>query len=58
MHERELHHMYQAWQQGNIDYITNWSKFVEFAAKQTNLRTNEVMCVLQKTHWFMWNPSE
>ena len=58
MYERELQHMYQAWQQGNSDYINNWAKFVELAAKQTGRRADEIMSVLQKTYWFMWSPEE
>jgi hypothetical protein len=54
MNERELHHMYQAWLQGNENYVRDWAKFVEWAAQWHKTTGDEVMRVLQKTYWFKW----
>lgn len=52
MNERELHHMYQAWIQGQQDYANKWFDFVEYAAKWHKTTGDEVMRVLQTTYWF------
>lgn len=54
---RELEHMYQAWQQGQEDYVRNWASFVEWAAKLNNTTGDVVMRELQKCHWFQ-RPNE
>jgi hypothetical protein len=54
MNERELHHMYQAWLQGNEHYVRDWAKFVEWAAQWHKTNGDEVMRILQKTYWFKW----
>lgn len=54
MNETQLHHMYQAWQQGNEHYIRDWSFFVEFASKKLNTSGDRVMQVLQRCHWFKY----
>jgi hypothetical protein len=47
-----LHHMYQAWQQGNDNYVRDWVEFVEFAARQNNTTTDAIIRELQKHYWF------
>lgn len=54
MSERDLFHMYQAWLQGNENYIRDWADFVEWAARWHQTSGDEVMRVLQRTHWFKW----
>lgn len=49
---RSLQHMYQAWQQGNENYIRDWYAFVEFAARQYSTTGDVVMRELQKYYWF------
>ena len=49
---RTLQHMYQAWSQGQEDYVRDWCKFVEFAARQCNTTSDQVMKELQKYYWF------
>lgn len=49
---RTLQHMYQAWQQGQDDYVRDWYAFVEFAARQCNTTGDIVMRELQKYYWF------
>lgn len=52
MSEQELHRMYQAWQQGNDNYIRDWSYFVEHAAKWCNTTGDVIIRELQKYYWF------
>ena len=49
---RTLHHMYQAWCQGQEDPERDWSYFVEHAAKWTGATGDQIMQVLQTTYWF------
>lgn len=49
---RTLHHMYQAWCQGQDDPERDWSHFVEWAAKWNGTTGDQVMKVLQTTYWF------
>ena len=51
---RSLQHMYQAWMQGNDQYVRDWYSFVEFAARQCNTTGDAVMRELQKYSWFQW----
>jgi chitodextrinase len=46
--------MYQAWQQGNENYVRDWARFVEWAAYHNNTTSDSVMCDLQKYPWFKW----
>jgi hypothetical protein len=52
MNERDLHHMYQAWMQGNEHHVRDWADFVEWAAKWHNTTGDAIMRVLQRTYWF------
>ena len=52
MFESELHKMYQAWQQGNDNYIRDWYNFVEHAARWNNTSGDVIMKELQKYYWF------
>jgi hypothetical protein len=52
--QRSLQHMYQAWIQGNQNYIRDWYYFVEFAAKQCGTSGDNIMRELQKYSWFEW----
>jgi len=48
----ELFKMYQAWQQGNENYIRDWANFVECAAKWNQTTSDNIMRELQKYYWF------
>ena len=50
--EQQLHHMYQSWIQGQEDPVRDWSYFVESAARWCNTSGDEIIKVLQTTHWF------
>jgi hypothetical protein len=50
--KNSLHHMYQAWCQGQDDPARDWSYFVEWAAKWNNTTSDKIIRVLQTTHWF------
>jgi hypothetical protein len=52
MFESELQRMYQAWMQGNQNYIRDWANFVECAARWNNTTGDVIMRELQKYHWF------
>jgi hypothetical protein len=52
MFESELQKMYQAWMQGNQNYVRDWSNFVECAAKWNNTTGDVIMRELQKYSWF------
>jgi len=52
MFESELQRMYQAWMQGNQNYVRDWANFVEWAAKWNNTTGDVIMRELQKYHWF------
>jgi len=52
MGESELRHMYQAWQQGQDNYIYDWYRFVEWAATWNKSNPDAVMQVLQRYRWF------
>ena len=55
MMERQLQHIYQAWQQGNEDYKKNWSYFVEYAARELNIPGDQVMQILMRCDWFAYD---
>ena len=52
MDTRSLQHMYQAWMQGQENYVRDWYDFVEWAAKMNNTTGDAVMRILQTCHWF------
>ena len=52
MFNSELHRMYQAWQQGNDNYVRDWVRFVEWAASWNNTTSEEVLKQLEKCYWF------
>lgn len=52
MFESQLQQMYQAWMQGNENYIHDWAIFVEQAAKWNNTTGDIIMRELQKYYWF------
>ncbi len=58
MNEHQLRHMYQAWQQGNENYVRDWSFFVDYAAKRLNTTGDKVMAVLQRCYWFNYTHEE
>lgn len=49
---QHLHHMYQAWQQGNEDYMYRYMDFAKFAAGHNNMTVDAMLWELQKYHWF------
>jgi hypothetical protein len=52
MLNRELFHMYQAWQQGDDHYVKNWYHFVEYAAKWNKTSIEVMRDILLKCSWF------
>ena len=52
MNLHQLQHMYQAWCQGQENYVRDWCNFVEFAAKHYGTTADQVMRLLQTTYWF------
>jgi hypothetical protein len=52
MNGNELFKMYQAWMQGNENYVRDWQKFAEWAAEWNRTTTEKVMQELQKHYWF------
>jgi hypothetical protein len=58
MTERNLQHIYQAWQQGNEHYVRDWAKFVEHAARCNRTTGDIIMKELQKYYWFKWIPED
>ena len=55
--EYQLQHMHQAWQQGNENTHSDYSYFVEYAARQLNTSGDKIVQVLQRCHWFSF-PSD
>jgi hypothetical protein len=53
MSQFELHKMYQAWQQGNDNYVRDWAKFVEWAARWNSETTELMKLELEKCPWFV-----
>jgi len=53
--ERQLQHMYQAWQQGNHYYDVDWRIFVTFAHRHVRtLTVNELELLLKSFNWFRY----
>jgi aryl carrier-like protein len=52
MFESELRHMYQAWQQGQDNYILDSHRFVEWAAAWNKASTDVMLKELQRYSWF------
>jgi hypothetical protein len=48
----ELQKMYQAWQQGNENYVRDWYAFVEWAARLNRQSTEQVLAQLNTCRWF------
>lgn len=51
MDSRQLQHMYQAWIQGNTDYIGDWQKFAVWAASFNINTAEEILEHLKNCHW-------
>jgi hypothetical protein len=58
INERMLRNMYQQWCNGRDNTANNWSYFVEFAAKQTEIPANEMAMLLQRCDWFPWTTED
>jgi len=58
INERMLHHMYQQWSSGRDNVAHEWSYFVEFAARQTEIPAHEMAMLLQRCDWFRWVPED
>jgi len=58
INERMLHKMYQQWSSGRENVANDWSYFVEFAAKQTEIPANEMASLLQRCDWFRWTTED
>ena len=54
INERMLHKMYQQWSSGRENVANDWSYFVEFSAKQTEVPASEMAMLLQRCEWFHW----
>ena len=52
INERMLHRMYQQWCNGRDNTANDWSYFVEFAARETEIPANEMATLLQRCDWF------
>lgn len=52
MAQAELYRMYQAWQQGNENYIRDWYNFVEWSARWNNTSAEKMLTALQDCKWF------
>jgi hypothetical protein len=44
--------MYQAWMQGNDNYVRDWQRFVILAAKWTATTPDNMLHTLKKYNWF------
>jgi hypothetical protein len=58
MNERLLQTMYQQWQQGKNDVVSEWIHFVELVARDLGANEDEVIRHLQKYSWFVWSYNE
>ena len=58
MNERLLYTMYQQWQQGKDDVVSEWVGFVELVARDLGANEDEVIRHLQKYSWFVWSYNE
>lgn len=52
MFNSELQKMYQAWQQGNENYVCDWYAFVEYAANWNRETAEKTLEQLSKCRWF------
>jgi hypothetical protein len=52
MYHCELEKMYQAWQQGNDQYVHDWAYFVQYAARWNKVSYEEMLQTLQQYRWF------
>jgi len=52
MFESHLLHMYQAWMQGNDNYVRDWQRFITLAAVWNDTSTNNMLSELKKYKWF------
>ena len=50
--------MYQQWQQGKDDVVSEWVGFVELVARDLGANEDEVIRHLQKYSWFVWSYNE
>lgn len=53
MSSSELQKMYQAWMQGNENYIRDWYTFAVWAAKWNNTTADQTLEQLSKCRWFI-----
>lgn len=53
-----LHHIYQAWQQGNENYVLDYKEFVQYAATEHNMSYMDMLDKLKKYHWFQFIDNE
>jgi len=52
MFNSELQKMYQAWQQGNENYVRDWYSFVEYASRWNRETIEQTLEQLNKCRWF------
>jgi len=52
MFNNELERMYQAWQQGNNQFVYDWAHFVHYAARWNKVSDEEMLHFLQQCKWF------
>lgn len=52
MFNNELQRMYQAWMQGNDNYVRDWYNFAEWAARWNSQSVESVLAQLEQCQWF------
>lgn len=58
MNEHLLSHMYQAWQQGNNDFVTDYKFFVNFVSKHFDTDYDTMFSILKNYCWFHYLPED
>ena len=51
MNEQMLKHMYQAWLQGNNNYVSDWLHFVDFVSKINGTANDILIKELMNYSW-------
>jgi hypothetical protein len=54
MNQYLLHHIYQAWQQGNENCALNYKEFVSYASIETNNEYYRMLEFLKTCNWFLY----
>lgn len=54
MQHQSLHHMYQAWLQGNETYVIDYKNFITYAATMNNMSYDDMFILLRTYRWFQY----